>query len=149
MHAASNLDTLQARGGRLAYRAASAEELVAEVRQFDAITALEVIEHVTDPAAFLKLLASLLRPGGIIVLSTLNRTWRSLATAKIGAEYVLRLLPTGTHYWNRFITPAELSELAARAGLRTMDIAGMVPSGLHQWRESRRLAVNYIVALTL
>ncbi|WP_419728699.1 bifunctional 2-polyprenyl-6-hydroxyphenol methylase/3-demethylubiquinol 3-O-methyltransferase UbiG [Lichenicola sp.] len=149
VHAALEPDALQARGGRLEYRAASAEELVAEGRQFDAITALEVIEHVTDPAAFLALLASLLRPGGIIVLSTLNRTWQSLATAKIGAEYVLRLLPAGTHDWNRFITPAELSGLAARAGLRTMDIAGMVPAGLHEWRESRRLGVNYIVALAV
>ena len=149
VHAVSDPDTLEAAGGRLEYRTASAEDLVGEGQRFDAITALEVIEHVTDPAAFLELLAGLLRPGGIVVLSTLNRTWQSLATAKIGAEYVLRLLPAGTHDWNRFITPAELSGMAARAGLRTVDVAGMVPAGLHRWRESRRLGVNYIVALAV
>lgn len=134
--------------GPLAYRTASAEDLLADGQRFDAITALEVIEHVTDPAAFLGLLAGLLQPQGIIVLSTLNRTWQSLAMAKIGAEYVLRLLPAGTHDWNRFITPAELSRHAAAAGLRVVDIAGMVPAPGNSWRESRRLGVNYIVALT-
>ena len=137
---------LPATAGRLAYRCGSAEELVAEHARFDAISALEVIEHVTDPAAFLRMLGSMLRPGGVMVVSTMNRTWRSMAMAKIGAEYVLRLLPVGTHDWRKFITPAELGQYAARSGLRITDVAGMVP-GLGGWRESRDMAVNYIAAL--
>lgn len=138
-------------GGSLAYQVGSAESLLEAGHRFDAITALEVIEHVSDPQAFLALLGNLLQPGGVIVLSTLNRTWRSLATAKIGAEYVLRLLPAGTHDWKRFITPTELAQHAAVSGLRIIDIAGMVPSlsrGPGRWRESRDLAVNYIAALS-
>ena len=137
--------------GSLAYRSGTAEALRDDGLRFDAVIALEVIEHVPDPAAFLVLLAGLLRPGGLAVLSTLNRTLRSLATAKIGAEYVLRLLPAGTHDWRRFVTPAEFAHHAAGAGLRIVDIAGMVPSLPGQperWRESRDLGVNYIVALS-
>ncbi|RFD20570.1 bifunctional 2-polyprenyl-6-hydroxyphenol methylase/3-demethylubiquinol 3-O-methyltransferase UbiG [Komagataeibacter melaceti] len=137
---------LPATAGPLVYRCGSAEELVAEHARFDAISALEVIEHVTDPAAFLRMLGSMLRPGGVMVVSTMNRTWRSMAMAKIGAEYVLRLLPVGTHDWRKFITPAELGQYAARSGLRITDVAGMVP-GLGGWRESRDMAVNYIAAL--
>ncbi|WP_428374920.1 bifunctional 2-polyprenyl-6-hydroxyphenol methylase/3-demethylubiquinol 3-O-methyltransferase UbiG [Lichenicoccus sp.] len=132
--------------GALSYRDGSAEALLREGLRFDAVIALEVIEHVTDPAGFLRLLAGLLQPGGVIVISTLNRTLRSLATAKIGAEYVLRLLPAGTHDWRRFVTPAELGRHAARAGLRVADLSGMVP-GLNGWRESHDTAVNYIALL--
>ncbi len=131
--------------------AEAAEALRDDGLRFDAVIALEVIEHVPDPAGFLVLLAGLLRPGGLVVLSTLNRTLRSLATAKIGAEYVLRLLPAGTHDWRRFVTPGELAHHAAGAGLRIVDIAGMVPSlpgQAERWRESRDLGVNYIVALS-
>ncbi len=135
---------------RLSYRIASAETLIDEGLRFDAVTALEVIEHATDPAAFMRLLAALLAPGGIVILSTLNRTWRSLAAAKIGAEYVLRVLPVGTHDWRRFVTPGELAAHAGAAGLRLVDIAGMVPSLAARegpWRIDRDLAVNYIACL--
>ena len=133
--------------GTLSYRVASAESLVPEELRFDAVVAFEVIEHVTDPRAFVRLLAALLAPRGIIVLSTLNRTWRSLATAKIGAEYLLRLLPAGTHDWRRFISPIELAGHAAASGLRLSDLAGLVPSLGGRWRTSRDLSVNYIACL--
>ncbi len=130
----------------LAYRCGSAETLLREGARFDAVIALEVIEHVPDPQAFLVLLARLLEPGGVIVVSTLNRTWRSLALAKLGAEYVLRLLPVGTHDWRKFVTPAELGGHAARAGLRVADTAGMTLRA-DGWHESRDTAVNYIALI--
>lgn len=130
------------------YRVGAAEDLVAEGRRFPAITALEVIEHVADPAAFLRLLAALLEPGGLLFVSTLNRTARSLAVAKLGAEYVLRLLPVGTHEWARFVTPGELAAAGRGAGLRLAETAGMSFDPLSRtWRESRDLAVNYVAVL--
>ncbi len=110
----------------LEYSVGAAEELVAKGQRFQAVTALEVIEHVADPAAFVAVLAELLEPGGMLFVSTINRTARSLAVAKLGAEYVLRLLPRGTHEWRRFVTPDELRGYAGRAGLRWLGAAGMV-----------------------
>ena len=132
----------------LDYRAGTAEALTAEGERFPVVTALEVIEHVRDPAAFLRLLSGLLEPGGLLFVSTLNRTARSLAVAKLGAEYLLRLLPVGTHDWRRFVTPAELDAAARRAGLRLDASAGMSfdPIG-RKWIESRDLGVNYIAML--
>ncbi len=139
----------EAEGLAVAYRTGAPEHLVAENLRFPAITALEVIEHVPDPAAFLRLLATLLEPGGTLILSTLNRTLRSLAVAKLGAEYLLRLLPIGTHDWSRFITPAELSAAARPAGLRLAATAGMTYDPRHRtWSETRDLSINYIAHLT-
>lgn len=138
----------EGRGLPLAYRAGTAEDLVAEGAQFPAVTALEVIEHVADPAAFLRLLAQLVEPGGLLFVSTLNRTLRSLAVAKLGAEYLLRLLPVGTHDWQRFVTPAELGAYGKAAGFRVADISGMVfDLRARQWRAGADLAVNYIAML--
>jgi 2-polyprenyl-6-hydroxyphenyl methylase/3-demethylubiquinone-9 3-methyltransferase len=135
----------QGRGLNLAYRAGSAEELVAEGQTFPVVTALEVIEHVENPAAFVATLAQLLEPGGKLFISTLNRTARSYLTAKLGAEYVARLLPPGTHDWRRFVTPVELSNLCRQAGLRLADVAGVTFDPLKfTFRTSRDTRVNYI-----
>jgi 2-polyprenyl-6-hydroxyphenyl methylase / 3-demethylubiquinone-9 3-methyltransferase len=133
-------------GGRgPVYRVAVAEDLLAERRRFQVVTALEVIEHVPDPASFVRTLVGLLEPGGVLVLSTLNRTRRSFLVAKLGAEYVLRLLPVGTHDWRRFLTPVEVSGLLRDAGARVTDTAGLSP-GLQGWRVTRDLGVNYLLA---
>jgi 2-polyprenyl-6-hydroxyphenyl methylase / 3-demethylubiquinone-9 3-methyltransferase len=134
-------------GVALSYRAGDAEALVAEGRQFDVVTALEVIEHVEDQAGFMHLLASLVVPGGLVFVSTLNRTMRALAVAKIGAEYVARLLPAGTHDWRRFVPPETLAGHGRGAGLSLFDVTGMamgLASG--DWRATRDLGINYLAA---
>lgn len=130
----------------LTYRIGAAEDLVQEGARFPVITALEVIEHVSDPALFVRLLRRLLEPGGLLFLSTLNRTRASWLTAKLGAEYVLRWLPVGTHDWHRFLTPAELGGMLRDAGLRVADSAGLTldPVG-GGWRTGRDLRVNYLM----
>jgi 2-polyprenyl-6-hydroxyphenyl methylase/3-demethylubiquinone-9 3-methyltransferase len=137
----------EGQGLRLAYRPCLAEALVAEGLRFPAITSLEVIEHVPDPAGFLRVLAALLEPGGMLVLSTLNRTRRSWVTAKLGAEYLLRMLPVGTHDWKSFITPAELAGMLRAAGLRVGQTTGLMVDPLTgQWRTGRDMGVNYMMA---
>ncbi len=135
------------RGLPLTYRIAAPEDLLAEGRRFPVITALEVIEHVTEPQDFLAVLGGLLAPGGLLVLSTLNRTAASFAAAKLGAEYLLRWLPVGTHDWRRFLTPAELGALVRGAGLRVSDVTGLAPAPLvGGWRTGAGSAVNYLLA---
>jgi 2-polyprenyl-6-hydroxyphenyl methylase/3-demethylubiquinone-9 3-methyltransferase len=132
-------------GLTLSYRAGTAEELLAEGEKFPVITALEVIEHVADAPAFVATLAGLLAPGGQLFISTLNRTNRSYLTAKLGAEYLLRLLPPGTHDWKQFVTPIELAAMCRENSLRVADIAGMTFSPLlRRFRITRDTAVNYI-----
>jgi 2-polyprenyl-6-hydroxyphenyl methylase/3-demethylubiquinone-9 3-methyltransferase len=128
------------------YRQGTPESLLAAAEApFDAVLALEVVEHVAHRAAFCRSLAALLKPGGHLFVSTLNRTGRSLLVAKIGAEYVLRLLPTGTHDWRMFVRPSELGADLRGAGLRVADLAGLsfdLTTG--RWQASRDLGVNYI-----
>ena len=128
------------------YETAAPEELGPET--FEVVTALEVVEHVADLRAFMGMASRLTRPGGLVFVSTLNRTLRSLAVAKVGAEYVMRLLPVGTHDWRRFVTPAELGMAGRAAGLRTAEAKGMTFNPLTgRWAESRDLGVNYIACL--
>jgi 2-polyprenyl-6-hydroxyphenyl methylase/3-demethylubiquinone-9 3-methyltransferase len=134
-------------GLAIAYREGTPEALLAagEGGGFDAVLALEVVEHVRDRAAFCRHLAALLRPEGRLFLSTLNRTARSLLLAKIGAEYVLRLLPAGTHDWRMFVRPSELGADLRGAGLKLADLAGLTFDVLPgRWRVSGDLGVNYI-----
>lgn len=137
-----------AQGLSIAYRAATAEEMRAEGRRFDAVVCLEVIEHVPDVAAFLATLADLVRPGGTLVLSTLNRTLKAYALAIVGAEYVLGWLPRGTHDWQRFVTPDELRRHLKAAGFAAPTLAGIVYDVLHdEWRlDPDDCEVNYIAA---
>jgi 2-polyprenyl-6-hydroxyphenyl methylase/3-demethylubiquinone-9 3-methyltransferase len=137
----------EGQGLHLAYRSCLAEDLLAEGLRFPVITSLEVIEHVPDPAGFVRVLAALLEPGGLLVLSTLNRTRRSWLVGKFGAEYVLRMLPVGTHDWKAFITPAEMAGLLRAAGLRVSQTTGLVAEPLTgQWRTGRDMSVNYMMA---
>lgn len=114
---------------------------------YDLVLALEVVEHVADRAAFARALAARCRPGGMVALSTLNRTARSFLLAKVGAEYIARLLPPGTHDWRRFVRPAELAADLRGAGFRVIDEAGMIFDPLRgSWRIGRDVGVNYLMA---
>ncbi len=127
------------------YRCALPEDLLAEGQAFDIVVAMEIVEHVADPGAFLEISASLLRPGGAMAMATLNRTLKALALAKIGAEYVLRWLPAGTHDWNRFVRPSELVRGLRRHGIDVRDLSGMTYNPVEDhWSLSRDLAVNYL-----
>jgi 2-polyprenyl-6-hydroxyphenyl methylase / 3-demethylubiquinone-9 3-methyltransferase len=129
------------------YRAARMEDLVAEGRQFDAVTCLEVVEHVPDAATFLKKCAMLVRPGGLLLLSTINRTAKAYLLAIVGAEYVLRWLPVGTHQWERFVTPEELRGHLRASGLGQPVFKGLVYSPLSDdWSLSDDTDVNYFAA---
>jgi 2-polyprenyl-6-hydroxyphenyl methylase / 3-demethylubiquinone-9 3-methyltransferase len=136
-------------GARLAYRASTVEELAAESRRFDIVCAMEVIEHTANPKRFFATAASLVKPGGLFLASTLNRTLRSFALAIVGAEYVLRWLEPGTHRWEQFVTPLELTSFAHAAGLRRVSLRGMAYDPFRRdWRLSSDTAVNYLFAAT-
>jgi 2-polyprenyl-6-hydroxyphenyl methylase/3-demethylubiquinone-9 3-methyltransferase len=129
------------------YRAARVEDLVAEARTFDIVACLEVVEHVPDPAKFIAECAALVRPGGLAVFSTLNRTLKAWALAIVGAEYVLGWLPRGTHQWHRFITPGELADYAKAAGLADVRFEGITYSPLQDvWSRAADTDVNYLMS---
>ena len=128
------------------YRAETAEALAAAGETHDLVLALEIVEHVADVDLFLSKCADLVRPGGLLVVATINRTLRSLATAKIGAEYVLRWLPRGTHDWRKFLPPERVEGALMAAGLGVRRTAGLtyLPV-LDSWRIGEDLSVNYMV----
>ena len=136
-----------AQGLDIDYRADRAETLREEGTRFDAVLALEVVEHVPDVPEFAKIAASLVRPGGLMLLSTINRTLKSYALAIVGAEYLLRWLPVGTHRWDRFVTPDELTSACKGAGLEETGRKGMVFNPIAgTWSLSRDTDVNYLMA---
>jgi len=128
----------------IAYRSMTAEALAKEGGVFDAVLLLEVVEHVPDVPLFLKTVAPLVKPDGVMILSTINRTLKAYALAIVGAELILRWLPAGTHDWNRFVTPDELKSGLKAAGLAANDFTGLVYDLLaDEWRLSRDTDVNY------
>ncbi len=137
----------EATGAKPTYRVGTAEDLAREGRQFDVVAAMEVVEHVADVPAFVAVAASLIKPGGLIALATLNRTLKSFALAIVGAEYVLRWLAPDTHHWEQFVTPDELARALRAAGLEVTQRRGLSYDPLRgDWRLSRDLAVNYFMA---
>ncbi|MEY3613745.1 MAG: bifunctional 2-polyprenyl-6-hydroxyphenol methylase/3-demethylubiquinol 3-O-methyltransferase UbiG [Pseudomonadota bacterium] len=135
-------------GAKVQYREISAEALAAEqAGQFDVVTCMEMLEHVPNPASVVQACAQLVKPGGWVFFSTLNRNPKSFLFAIVGAEYVLKLLPRGTHEYARFIKPSELSQWARDAGLNVQGFKGMEynPLSRRYWL-SQDTSVNYLVA---
>ena len=139
-----------AQGGlAIDYRQGTAEDLLAAGERFDAVLSLEVVEHVADPAAFLGACAGLVAPGGALFVATINRTPQAFALAIVGAEYVLRWLPRGTHSWSKFVRPSEVAAALRPTGLELREFAGMSYNPLRDaWSAGRDLGVNYIAYAT-
>ncbi len=134
---------------KIDYRATTAEELAANGMQYDLVLALEIVEHVADVSLFLESVTQLVKPGGLLIMSTLNRTMKAYAMAILGAEYVLRWLPRGTHDWKKFLKPHELVQPLQRQGLKLVQMQGLVMNPLRwEWELSLRdLDVNYMVVM--
>jgi 2-polyprenyl-6-hydroxyphenyl methylase/3-demethylubiquinone-9 3-methyltransferase len=131
------------------YRESTVEKLADTGAQYDAVLNMEVIEHVADRAAFLAASAAVLKPGGLTVVATLNRTAKAYALAIVGAEYVLGWLPRGTHDWAKFVRPDELRAELTAAGLTPQETTGVVYSPLaDRWSLSSDAGVNYMIAAT-
>ncbi len=135
-------------GLNIDYRHMTAEAMVADGEQFDVVLNMEVVEHVADPLSFLTTCQQLLKPGGTMLTSTINRNPKSFAVAIVGAEHIMRWLPKGTHEWSKFITPDELADLLVKAGLTVVNRTGFVFNPLTwNWSLSARdLSVNYAIA---
>ena len=151
--AAENIDAARAHasagGLDIAYEAATAEELVGRGQSYDAVLLLEVVEHVPNVPAFIKSVAPLVKPGGVMILSTLNRTLKAYALAIVGAEYILRWLPVGTHQWERFVKPEELASALSAAGLKLTGTEGLIYDPFaDEWRLSSDTDVNYFASAT-
>jgi 2-polyprenyl-6-hydroxyphenyl methylase/3-demethylubiquinone-9 3-methyltransferase len=136
-------------GVEVAYGEASAEDYAhLHPGAFDLVTCMEMLEHVPDPASVLNALATLVRPGGTVVVSTLNRTPWAFLTAIVGAEYIARVLPKGTHEYQRFLKPSEIGRAARQAGLDVVDVAGLSMNPLtREFNLSKDVSVNYLMQL--
>jgi 2-polyprenyl-6-hydroxyphenyl methylase/3-demethylubiquinone-9 3-methyltransferase len=135
-----------AEGLAIDYRSTTAEALAAAGEMFDVVLAMEVIEHVADVGLFVDSTAAMVKPGGLMVFATFNRTFKSFAFGIVGAEYIVRWVPRGTHQWSKFVTPQELEAAIGHAGLRVTDKTGAVYKLLkHRWRFSTDMAVNYMI----
>jgi 2-polyprenyl-6-hydroxyphenyl methylase/3-demethylubiquinone-9 3-methyltransferase len=131
------------------YRVTTAEALADAGERFDVVLAMEVVEHVADVALFVRRCGEMVKPGGLMVAATINRTLKSFALAIVGAEYVLRWLPRGTHRWDKFVTPDELEAALTRHGLGVIEETGVIYDLLaDRWRLARDTDVNYMLAAT-
>jgi len=137
-------------GATVDYRLVAAETLAAEMPgAFDAVTCMELLEHVPDPGALVAACAALAKPAGIVAISTINRNPKAYALAILGAEYVLRMLPRGTHDYARFLTPAEVARFARQAGLAPIEITGLSYNPLSRtFRLGPDTDVNYLMAFS-
>jgi len=137
-------------GVAVRYKLIAAEDMAAqEAGQYDVVTCMEMLEHVPDPLSIVRAAAALVKPGGQVFFSTLNRNPKSYLFAVIGAEYLLRLLPRGTHDYDKFITPAELSQFIRQAGLEVQGLKGMGYNPLTKiYSLNEDTSVNYLVATT-
>ncbi len=127
------------------YRGETVEAVEGRGERFDVVLAMEVVEHVADVQAFVTACAAAVRPGGLLIMATINRTLRAFALAIVGAEYVLGWLPRGTHQWDKFVTPEELTLVLEASGVAVADLSGVVYNPLRdQWSLSRDTSVNYM-----
>ena len=137
----------QASGVAVDYRAITAEELAEAGERFDVVLAMEVVEHVADVPAFVATCAAMVKPGGLMIAATLNRTLKSFALAIVGAEYVLRWVPRGTHQWDKFVKPEELEAAIEGSGLRVIGERGVIYNPFaDRWQLSSDMDVNYMLA---
>ena len=144
----AKLHALEENVNNISYRHIRVEELAAEMpHSFDVVTCMELLEHVPDPAAIIAACAQLVKPDGMVFFSTINRNPKSYAHAIVGAEYLLGLVPRGTHDWQKFITPAELARMCRQAGLDVIDSKGMTYNPLTKiYRLDDNTDVNYQIA---
>lgn len=151
---AENIGTARAHADQMeldiAYRAATVEQLEADAAgPFDVVLTMEVIEHVADPGGFVRACSRLVKPGGLMIVATLNRTLKSLALGKVAAEYILRWVPAGTHDWNQFLKPEEIRAMLAEEPVSVTGPFGLSYDPLaDRWSEGSDAAINYMMVAT-